>query len=360
MWDGAAFAVVLVARALQGAAAALCVPSALRLLLAATPESAERRTALAGWSASGAVAGASGFLVGGILVQAFGWPAVFWVNLPLAAGLIGGILIAVRPLRPSADAGPLDILGAFLLTAAVMATIAGTSWAERPATRALGLCCVAVGIVLASLLLMHLRFARSPLIPREAGRSRALRHGTVLSFANTATTSSTAVLATLYLQEQLGLSPIAAGLTLLALSLAAVAGSISARWLLVRPNPYFASGLGLACIATGCLLLALTVGTWWGVLVGVALAGAGIGLSSVAATTIGTSVGEELAGSASGILNTGAQLGTAIGTSAIVLVAALLGVGGGWLAAGIVAATTAAWCLMRAFASAGARGAMTR
>jgi MFS family permease len=80
--------------------------------------------------------------------------------------------------------------------------------------------------------------------------------------------------------------------------------------------------------------------------VGVAVSGAGLGLSSVAATTIGTTVPDELAGSASGVLNTGAQLGTALGTSAIVLIAALGGVASGWFTAGILAVLTAAWCLL--------------
>ena len=65
-------------------------------------------------------------------------------------------------------------------------------------------------------------------------------------------------------------------------------------------------------------------------------------------TTIGTTVPDELAGSASGILNTGAQLGTALGTSALVLVASVAGVGAGWAAAALLAAATAAWCALPA------------
>lgn len=347
LWGGAGLAVVLVARALQGAAAALSVPSALRLLLAATPDDGPRRGALAGWSATGAAAGASGFLVGGLLVQAFGWPAVFWVNLPLAAGLAAGIVVTVAAAQERTERVPLDVPGAALLILAVMAVIAGAAWLEQAPTLWLGVASLAVGLVFTVLLVVRLRTARSPLIPADALRSRPLRHGTGLSFVNTATTSSTAVLATLFLQERLGLDPVATGLTLMALSVAVILTSTSTRALLARLTPYTVSGLGIAAIAVGCLLMALTVGMWWGVFVGVALAGGGLGLSSVAATTIGTTVPERLAGSASGILNTGAQLGTALGTSALVLVAALAGVAAGWLAAAVIAAATAAWCLLR-------------
>jgi len=360
VWGGAALAVVLVARALQGAAAALSVPSALRLQLAATPDESRRHGALAAWSATGAAAGASGFLVGGLLVQAFGWPAVFWVNLPLAAGLIAGIALTVRRRTEPTERVPLDLPGAALLILAVMAVIAGAAWLEQPTTLPLGVTAVVVGLVLAALLVVRLRTARAPLIPAAAFRSRPLRHGTALSFVNTATTSSTAVLATLFLQDRLGLDPVATGLTLMALSVAVILTSTTTRRLLARLSAYAVSGMGIGVIALGCLLLALTVGTWWGVLVGVALAGAGLGLSSVAATTIGTTVPDELAGSASGILNTGAQLGTALGTSALVLVASVAGVGAGWLSAAVIAAATAAWCLLplrqREFSGSGSTG----
>ncbi|WP_020076978.1 MFS transporter [Cryocola sp. 340MFSha3.1] len=348
VWHQGALAVVLVARALQGAAAALSVPSALRLLLSATPETPRRRGALAAWSATGAAAGASGFLVGGLLVQAFGWPAVFWVNLPLAVALTIGTLATVTGVREPTEEEPVDALGAALLILTVMAVIAGAAWIEQPATRMIGVAAVGAGVVLAVLLGIRLRTARAPLIPAAAFRSRPLRQGTLLSFVNTATTSSTAVLATLFLQERLGIDPIAAGLTLMALSVAVILTSTSTRSLLKRLSAYAVCGMGIAAIALGCLLMALTVGTWWGVFVGVALAGAGLGLSSVAATTIGTTVPDDLAGSASGILNTGAQLGTALGTSALVLVASVAGVGAGWAAAALLAAATAAWCALPA------------
>jgi MFS family permease len=359
-WGGAALALVLVARALQGAAAALSVPSALRLLLAVTPDESRRHGALAAWSATGAAAGASGFLVGGLLVQAFAWPAVFWVNLPLAAGLVAGIALTVRQRGEPTERVPLDLPGAALLILAVMAVIAGAAWLQQPETLLPGLGALTAGLLLTAALVVRLRTARAPLLPLAAFRSRPLRHGTALSFVNTATTSSTAVLATLFLQESLGLDPVATGLTLMALSIAVIPASAATRWLLARLSAYTVSGMGVGLIALGCLLLALTVGTWWGVLVGVTLAGAGLGLSSVAATTIGTTVPEDLAGSASGILNTGAQLGTALGTSSLVLVASLAGVGAGWLAAAVTAAAAALWCLLplreRQLSGSGSRG----
>jgi len=98
-------AALVAARCLQGAAAALSVPTALRLLLEATPGEDSRRRALAGWSVAGAVAGASGFLLGGLLTDLAGWRIVFWVNIPLAVLLATAVLAGCRDRRyPGGDA----------------------------------------------------------------------------------------------------------------------------------------------------------------------------------------------------------------------------------------------------------------
>src|SRR5690348_11313522 len=73
------------ARCLQGAAAAASVPSALRLLTTLTAEGPRRQRAVAVWSAAGAAAGASGFVIGGVVTDLTSWRVVFWAYLPLAA-----------------------------------------------------------------------------------------------------------------------------------------------------------------------------------------------------------------------------------------------------------------------------------
>ncbi|MGH3201887.1 MAG: MFS transporter [Streptosporangiaceae bacterium] len=80
-------AMLTAARCLQGAAAAISVPSALRLLTTITDDGPQRRKAIAFWSAAGAAAGASGFVIGGIATDLVGWRVVFWAYLPLAAAL---------------------------------------------------------------------------------------------------------------------------------------------------------------------------------------------------------------------------------------------------------------------------------
>jgi MFS family permease len=313
---------LVVARALQGGAAAVSVPSALWLLLDAAPEQSARRSALAAWSASGAAAGALGFLVGGVLVDVFGWRAVFWANVPVGVLLVVAVWLLVPASSPVDQAAKLDLFGALLLVAAVMLVIVGASLVEDRARLTAGGLLATAGLIVAAAFVAFQRRTRNPLVPRAAFASANLRTGTALSFVNTATTSSAGVLATLFLQEQLAASPVAAGLVLMPFSLAVIAGSALSKSLGARLTTRQLAATGLAAIAAGNLVLAITYGSIAGIVVGVVVAGVGLGVASVAATAIGTDVVEALSGTASGLINTGAQLGTAIGVAALLVLAA--------------------------------------
>jgi MFS family permease len=342
---------LVAARCAQGAAAAASVPAALRLLTAAAPDEDARRRALAAWSATGAAAGASGLVLGGLLTDLAGWRAVFWVNLPLAVVLV----LAVRASAPAVArerTGRLDLVGAALLTGSVMGLVLGSSILERPGQRLLGLAVAATGVGLLVALVHAQRRAAEPLLPSAAVRHPRLRLGVAAAMLNTATTSSVITLATLHLQNTRGVSPSAAGARLLPFSLCVVAGSALAAPLIRRHSPRVGVALGLAAIAAGdAVLLALPAAEWL-LPVGVAIAGAGIGLSSVAANILGTDVPPALQGTASGALNTAAQLGTALGVAGLLLVAATTR-GSGLPLAG----TPLAWGCAAAIAAAGA-GAM--
>jgi MFS family permease len=313
---------LVAARGLQGAAAAISVPSALWLLLDVAEEQPARRGALAAWSASGAAAGALGYLVGGVLVDVLNWRAVFWVNVPVGLLLAVAIWLLVQPAKPVDSGAKLDLVGAFLLVAAVMVVIVGASLIEDTSRRTAGLLLAVDGLLLGTAFVAFQRRARNPLVPRSAFASANLRTGTIVSFINTATTSSAGVLATLFLQEQLGASPVAAGLVLMPFSLAVIAGSALSKPLGAKLTPRHLAAAGLAAITAGNLLLAVTYGSIAGIVGGVVVAGAGLGVASVAATATGTDVVETLSGTASGVLNTGAQLGTAIGVAALLVLAA--------------------------------------
>lgn len=396
---------LVAARGLQGAAAAVSVPSALTLLLdavrtgpataghpdtvggavphhdaldhtgpaaraegvraegsvrertgrsgAAATGGVTRQVAIAAWSATGAAAGALGLLVGGALTDAFGWRAVFWVNLPVALVLVVGVRAFVSRERTTVDGTRLDPVGAVLMIAAVMALILGASLAEDAHRRAPGGALVAVGLAIGAAFVVAQRRARDPLIPRQAVADANLRSGTVVSFVNTATTSSAGVLATLLMQQQLGVSAVGAGLALLPFSLSVVVGSALSTPLGARLAPRPLAAVGLAGIAVGNVVLAATYGSVVGIVAGVAVAGTGLGIASVAATAVGTDVPGRLSGSATGLLNTSAQLGTALGVAALLVVAAAgNGSAGDGSAAG--RGTAVAWIVAAVIAGAAA------
>lgn len=335
---------VVAARIGQGAAAALCVPAAMSVLLRLSPPPGRRRTALAGWSAGGAVAGVLGYVVGGGLTQSLSWQWVFWINAPITAALIGGVLLVV-PADPG-DAGVrLDVPGAVLLTAAIMALVGGASVLQDGRV-VIGSAGLALGAALGAVFAAQQRRTAEPLVPRAARHDAALRSGTLVSFVNTATTSGIAIVVVLFLQDELRLSPATAAVAMMPLSGAVVIGSALSRLPALTSSSVRTTVLGLLAIAAGGLILAVEHDRIPAIVVAISIAGLGLGLASVGATSIGTASTAETgeSGSASlGLLNTAAQLGNALGVAALLGLTALPGSGtsGGFLvisAAGLATA----------------------
>jgi MFS family permease len=287
------------------------------------------------------MAGGSGFVLGGVVTDVAGWRAVLWVELALAVALYG-VVVRCVPVVPPTGRGRLDLAGAGALTGAVMAAVMGAALLEHPASRVLGAAALAAAGALGCALGTIERRAADPLLPRAALRRRSLRHATAAAALNTATTSSAATLATLYLQRAESASATVAGVELLPFSACVIAGATCAGRLGGRYAARRVIALGLFVIAAGDIML-LGAGAVPSLLpAGFGLGGLGIGLSSVAANALGTAVPGKLQGVASGLLNTGAQVGTAIGVSACVLVATLGGTSVAWACAGAAALAGAA------------------
>jgi MFS family permease len=120
-----------------------------------------------------------------------------------------------------------------------------------------------------------------------------------------------------------------AGLMLLPLSLCVIAGSALAGPVARRQGDRRTIVAGLLLLAVGNVVVALTLDVAGGTLAGLALLGCGLGMSSVACNDLGTKVPQEHVSTATGVLNTAAQLGTALGVAALILVASAEGAGGG-------------------------------
>ena len=238
--------------------------------------------------------------------------------------LAGAIRRAVPPDQAADRSVRLSVPSVSTFTAAVMAFVVATTLLPQPGRAALGAALLAVAVVLAGVFIVVDRRSAAPLLPRAVLGERPLRQGAAGALLNTLTTSSAITLATLYLQNTRGHSPLVAGLMLLPFSVAVIVGSALAAPALAR-WPATAPGRPPAWRSSPSRDAALipAASSTWALPVCVAAGGAGIGLSSVAATRLGTSVPVAARGTASGIINTAAQLGTAIGIATLLLVAAL-------------------------------------
>jgi MYXO-CTERM domain-containing protein len=311
--------VMLVAgRGLQGLAAAVSVPNALVLLTRAAESEAARARVLSAWNACGGLAGAAGLLVGGLTTSAVSWRAIFWGNLVVTAALVVMVLRVVEQDRPSTDRpkafAPQSIALQVLAVAAIVAA-ANASGKPWPVVTALAL----IGVGAAFLLVRRERRTSSPLVPTGLWRPPFIA-GLAGSFGMTATTSSFVVVGTIFLQEARGFSPAAAGLGILPFSIAVVMAAWSAGRMPVTVSLRSKLVGALLLIAVG----ALVAGVWLSTVAlfaGLVLTGLGNGLGAVAAYGLGTAVPAEHQGSAAGLLNTAAQIGTATMVAVTIAVA---------------------------------------
>src|SRR4051794_22945857 len=111
---------LLGARALQGFGGAIVSPATLSIITSSLAQGAERNRGLALWGAMGALGASSGALLGGVLTQAFGWPAIFAVNVPLGALVVALGLRAIPAIAPVEGPRHFDALGATLITSGLI------------------------------------------------------------------------------------------------------------------------------------------------------------------------------------------------------------------------------------------------
>jgi MFS family permease len=318
-------AALVLARAAQGLGAALTAPAALAMIVDAFPAGPRRERAVAVWTGVAAVGGACGLVLGGVIAGGLGWRWVFLVNVPVGVAALALTPRLLDESRSAQGARGLDLPGALAATGGLGLLVLALAQAEQsgPLTPVPPAALTGAALLLGALVVRE-RTAAQPLVPPALLGNRQLSAALLAAAVLTATTSGGGVLATLHLQDVLGLGPFSAGLVLLPLSLSVVAGSVVAARLAAPPPAVIAGGLAL--VGAGAVSAAAGLGAAsggagllvvWGVLTGL-----GLGSASVAATTLGTSAVDDAdRGTVAGLLTTAAQVGTAVGVAALVLVA---------------------------------------
>ena len=320
------FGMLVSARAVQGAFAALLAPAALSVLVTTFEDPGERGKALGAFGAVAGAGAAVGLVLGGVLTEALSWRWVLYVNiafaLPAALATLRLLIRQAQARRPS-----LDLPGAATSTGGLFCLIYGLSAAgsgswDNPVT--------IVTLVLACLLMVAFVWiesrAHSPLLPLGLVRDR-MRGGSLLAIAVTfGPVVAVLFFVSFYLQQVQGLSPIETGLAFLPQSLTVVPTTILVNAKLVPRvgvRPLLVAGLAL--IAAGTLWLTqLEPSSSYAGAVLPALFVIGLGLGNIVGSSlVGATSGVRSAdsGVASAAVDVATQVGAAVGVAALSTIA---------------------------------------
>ena len=339
--------VLVATRVVQGVGAALSVPASLALLRAAYPDPRARARAIGVWGGVAGVAAAGGPILGGVLVAAFDWRWVFFVNVPI--GLAAMVLTAryvpapgprPRPLDPAAQAA-----GVVALAALTFALIeAGQSGFTAPVIGAF--------VVFVAGLVTFLVVERSvadPMLPLDLFGNATFSGANAVGLLINLGFYGELFVINLYFQQVRHDSALLAGLALLPqMGVVAAASALSGRVTSRVGTPRITMLVGLIVGAAGLLGL-VSAGTHTAYLLLVApLVAAGFGMAftmPAATTAVIEGSPAERAGVASGAINAARQIGSVIG---VALLGALVGGGGSHVAGMRVALVLAAAAFLAA------------
>lgn len=249
-------ALLLLARVGQGIATAMVVPAALSLLLVSFPEGPLRDRAL-GLNGSLMAAGfTTGAILGGLLTELLSWRWAFFINVPVAVAVLLIAPVVLAESRPSSKVR-LDVPGAITVTLGLLTLVFGlTHAAEHSWTEPLTLGALAAAVVLFAVFARVESRAPHPLVPLGILKRPSVAWGNIAGVLAFVTETSLVFLLTLYLQQVLGYTPLAAGLSFAVLGLGTVLGGVLGPRVIARVGSKRAivCGFVVQAVATGALV----------------------------------------------------------------------------------------------------------
>ncbi|HEY2280465.1 MAG TPA: MFS transporter [Streptosporangiaceae bacterium] len=320
------FAMLVTARALQGAFGAVLAPAALGTLVSTFQDQRDRGKAFGVFGSVAAGGGAVGLILGGVLTQYFSWRYTLYVNLAFAVIAGAGALAFLRGARPTVRP-PMDWPGTMLASAGLFLIVFGFSRAEVAGwTAAVTIGSLTGGLTLLAAFVLAERRSSHPLLPLRVILDRT-RGGAYAAIGLGGTAIFGVFLfVTYYLQEVRGYSPLSCGLLFLPfVGCILVSSNISSIVTLPRfgPRALVVTGMVLG-IGAMLYLTRLTVTSSYpgGVLPAMIIMGLGFGMIFAPAINTATArIGRDDSGVASALVNTMQQVGGSIGTSALSTVA---------------------------------------
>jgi DHA2 family multidrug resistance protein-like MFS transporter len=308
---------LIVSRAALGIAGATLAPSTLSLIFSMFQDPGQRSRAVAVWISAFSAGSAIGPIVGGILLEHFWWGSVFLIALPVMALLLilGPIVL---PEYKDPDAGRLDLVSAGLSLIAILGVIFALKTVAQDGIGPQAVVTALIGLVAGVVFVRRQFKLPDPMLDLTLFRIPTFSSALTVNFLTVFVMTGYFLFIAQYLQLVLGLSPLEAGLWSVPAAIGFVVGSNAAPRLLryIRPSYLMAGGLGLA--AVGLTVLTQVGGDGGlGIVVGSSLI-ISLGMAPVFGLTTELIVGSappERAGAASGISETGAELGGALGIS---------------------------------------------
>jgi EmrB/QacA subfamily drug resistance transporter len=322
---------LLAARALQGVGAAILSPATLAIIATSFDEGPPRNRALGAWGAMGAIGATAGVLLGGVLTEAFSWPAIFVINVPIGIAIVLFSSRLIPEGRSEVENRHFDLPGAVLVTLGMTALTYGIVTTDRLSWGSAGvLAPLAAGVALLTAFVLyeaHLdrREDTVPLMPLGLFRLRNLQAANVVIFMLYAAIFGFWFFLSLYMQGTLHYSALRTGVAFVPMTVAVGTAATLAPRLAKRVGAAWVLTAGMLSAALGeFLLTGVSPGGnyWTEVFPGGMLGAAGLGLALVPATIVGVQgVPGALSGLASGLLNTSRFVGAAIGLAILTTLA---------------------------------------
>ena len=308
---------LIASRALLGIAGATLAPSTLSLIFSMFADPRQRSTAIGVWITSFSAGGAIGPVLGGVLLEHFWWGSVFLLAVPVMALLLV-LGPRVLPEFRAPGAGRLDLVSAAVLLVAVLTVIFGIKQIAQSGISWLAVAAILAGLAIGVVFVRRQLRLADPLIDLRLFRIPAFNASLATNLLGIFIVVGYFLFVAQYLQLVLGLSPLRAGLWSLPSAGGFIVGSNLAPRILrhLRPAYVIGAGLGVAAIGLGVLTrVGGSPGADLAILAAASLV-VSLGLAPVFTATTDLIVGSappERAGAASGISETGAELGGALG-----------------------------------------------
>ncbi|MFV2103088.1 MFS transporter [Micromonospora sp. LOL_024] len=308
---------LLVSRTLLGISAATVMPSVLALISQLFPNPAQMGAAMGIWGTAVMLGVILGPVVGGLLLDYFWWGSIFLLGVPVMALLLlvgPGLLPASRHPRP----GRLDLPSALLSLAALLPVIYGLKEVARAGWDAGAAGTILVGLACGLMFVHRQRYLEQPMLDLALFRNPMVNTIIMLGLAFGFITAGTGLVATLYMQLVVGLSPLKVALWMLIPAAAMIVGGnvgpAIART--VRPAYVLAAGMLLAAVGALIVMQVSVTGGLATLLVGLVVMYVGGSPSATLANAVlMSSAPPEKAGAAGSLSSTGGELGVALGVA---------------------------------------------